>query len=303
MGGEHIDKDNHKYRITALQQVIPASVGALTTSLVVTPLDVVKVRLQAQTKTAGRLPGKLDGTWDALIKIIRNEGILSLWSGLGPTLVLAVPSTVVYFVTYEQLRSRLNDCYGQPGVQPSWIPLVSGCTARLYASMFVAPLETIRTNMQVKKQSYLELRESLRLVGYKGLWNGVEATLCRDVPFSGIYWMTYEYLRSKRQSAEVTFWFSFLSGSVAGALSAVLTAPFDVAKTHQQTDISEVSKTSLYLVLKGIYLRNGLPGLFAGIVPRVVKIAPACAIMISIFEYGKQFFQSYNMADLNGSVV
>lgn len=38
------------------------------------------------------------------MKISKKEGILSLWSGLSPTLVLAVPATIVYFVSYEQLR-------------------------------------------------------------------------------------------------------------------------------------------------------------------------------------------------------
>lgn len=41
---------------------------------------------------------------DALLKISKTEGITSLWSGLSPTLVLAVPATVIYFVSYEQLR-------------------------------------------------------------------------------------------------------------------------------------------------------------------------------------------------------
>lgn len=93
---------------------------------------------------------------DAFLKIARNEGIPSLWSGLSPTLVLAVPATVVYFVTYEQLRIRLNDRFTPPsGVQPFWIPLISGCMARLWAATTVSPLELIRTKMQSKKLSYL----------------------------------------------------------------------------------------------------------------------------------------------------
>ena len=64
------------------------------------------------------------------MKISRTEGITSLWSGLSPTLVLAVPSTVVYFVSYEQLRVRLNDKFGyksmlctnvDPRKQPFWV--------------------------------------------------------------------------------------------------------------------------------------------------------------------------------------
>lgn len=55
----------------------------------------------------------------------------SLWSGLSPTLVLAIPSTVVYFVSYEQLRVRLNDrfanklnfCTLDTPNQPYWVSL------------------------------------------------------------------------------------------------------------------------------------------------------------------------------------
>jgi len=32
----------------------------------------------------------------------------------------------------------------------------------------------------------------------------------------------------------------------------------------------------------------------SGTVPRVVKVAPACAIMISSYEFGKAFFRRHN---------
>ena len=32
-----------------------------------------------------------------------------------------------------------------------------------------------------------------------------------------------------------------------------------------------------------------------GFLPRVIKVAPACAVMISSYEYGKTFFQKLNM--------
>ena len=36
---------------------------------------------------------------------------------------------------------------------------------------------------------------------------------------------------------------------------------------------------------------EGLGALFAGVVPRVAKVAPSCAIMISTYEFGKSFFR------------
>lgn len=37
-------------------------------------------------------------------------------------------------------------------------------------------------------------------------------------------------------------------------------------------------------------VRDGASGFFRGVIPRAVKVAPACAIMISSYEMGKLFF-------------
>lgn len=34
---------------------------------------------------------------------------------------------------------------------------------------------------------------------------------------------------------------------------------------------------------------------FLGFMPRVIKVAPACAVMISTYEFGKAFFQKVNL--------
>lgn len=44
-----------------------------------------------------------------------------------------------------------------------------------------------------------------------------------------------------------------------------------------------------------LYKKNGIHAIFSGLVPRIIKVAPACAIMVSTFEYGKMFFQNRNM--------
>lgn len=44
-----------------------------------------------------------------------------------------------------------------------------------------------------------------------------------------------------------------------------------------------------------LYQRSGVHGIFSGLAPRMIKVAPACAIMVSTFEYGKNFFQTRNM--------
>lgn len=47
-----------------------------------------------------------------------------------------------------------------------------------------------------------------------------------------------------------------------------------------------------------IYSVSGIKGIFAGLGPRLFKVTPACAIMISTFEYSKSFFYQYNIKKL-----
>lgn len=95
---------------------------------------------------------------DAFYKISTREGIRSLWSGLSPTLVLAVPATILYFVSYEEVRLRSKDYYLTlfPGEtdQHFAIPLLSGMAARVSSVTVFSPLELIRTKMQSQKLSY-----------------------------------------------------------------------------------------------------------------------------------------------------
>lgn len=84
-----------------------------------------------------------------------------------------------------------------------------------------------------------------------------------------------------------------------------MTAPFDVVKTHRQIEFGEkvlyaekpvsLPKIGTFAILSKIFHENGLRGIFAGVIPRVVKVAPACAIMITSFEYSKAFFFKHNV--------
>ena len=155
--------------------------------------------------------------------------------------------------------------------------------------------------------SYLEVGRAVNSLiesqGLFSLWRGLSATILRDVPFSCIYWANYELMKKKlMKESEPTFAISFVCGAIAGAVAAVITLPFDVVKTHRQIELGEMqiiasnasNPSSTRDMLRKIYRQNGLKGLFSGIVPRVVKVAPACAIMISTYEFGKSFFRQYN---------
>lgn len=341
MDGKRTNRD--PYALNPLQQMAAASSGAMITSLFVTPLDVVKIRLQAQQKAFMNnkcflyCNGLMDhlcscvngngnsswvqrsthftGTVDAFVKIVRLEGLNSLWSGLPPTLLMAVPSTVIYFTTYEQLRAIFGKII-DPKDHVFAVAILSGSIARMWAASVISPLELIRTKMQSKRLSYRQvgvaIRDLVSMRGYSGLWRGYVPSIMRDVPFSAIYWSNYEYMKARFLVGEPHFWFSFAAGATSGTIAAVMTLPFDVVKTHRQIELGEKEiysaksylrsgwidppqkSAKTYEILNRIYRQSGPKALFTGIVPRVVKVAPACAMMISTYEYFKKFFRRRN---------
>ncbi|EPS44223.1 hypothetical protein H072_1762 [Dactylellina haptotyla CBS 200.50] len=177
------------------------------------------------------------------------------------------------------------------------------------------------------RQTIMGVRSMVAHEGVTSLWRGLMLTLWRDVPFSGIYWWGYETVRDflaqerygrkhhlgpierrrvdndtlSQEEDKMTFTDSFVAGATSGAVAAFVTTPFDVGKTRRQvwraaTEVpGDVNTTSMMKsegsmpkVLAEIYQREGMSGLFRGCIPRMLKVAPACAIMISSYEIGKK---------------
>lgn len=177
------------------------------------------------------------------------------------------------------------------------------------------------------------IRKMVNLEGYRSLWRGLTLTMWRDVPFSGLYWWGYEAVRNRltdlRQNATHsqsgqqhspgsenqhdgnhtdTFIDSFVAGAASGAFASLVTTPFDVGKTRQQVlervkDNKGVGggaaqlrpeELSMPRFLHSIWREEGMGGLFKGWAARCLKVAPACAIMISSYEVGKQMAKRMN---------
>lgn len=87
---------------------------------VMSPADIVKVRLQCQTQLyqgsdfKSRL--KYHGPVHCLLTIAREEGVLGLYKGAGALALRDGPSFATYFLVYNTLRDCLSlDKHAQPG--------------------------------------------------------------------------------------------------------------------------------------------------------------------------------------------
>ncbi|KAI8054300.1 mitochondrial carrier domain-containing protein [Syncephalis plumigaleata] len=362
-------------------KVVSACAGAVITSLLVTPLDVVKTRLQSQpttrnkshkssggssgtcatTKchayferglskeyayrynhTACQCPSRfpsatlssslqhesplswlasstkpspvsvgmsrpINGTLDGLLTIVRHEGVHTLWRGLVPTLAMALPSTIMYYTGYDQLREVMMESCQQSAHVQAAVPLVAGGAMRAITATIISPMELVRTRMQSYGESrdlqgvLRDIQHRTRKEGIRLLWRGLGPTLWRDVPFSAVYWLGYETIKQRikqydqRNSLSMAneFQYAFIAGATSGTIAAIVTTPFDVIKTRVQTyqhsNLHSHSSVKLRQVMRNIVYREGWSGLTRGMVARVAKIAPSCAVMIGTYEFGKRW--------------
>ncbi|CAB66434.1 Manganese ion transporter [Schizosaccharomyces pombe] len=307
--------------VKPIAKMLSACVGSVITTLTVTPLDVVKTRLQSESisqysstqpissaKILGKgrpAPKPLGGPVSGLYQIARHEGVRSLWRGLVPSLTMLLPANTVQFLGYEQLLPLYSD-WGFPAAAA-----IAGASARTISATIVSPIELFRTRVQAVGGHYPpghareianEVFDGLKLMihqkGILNLWSGVSVTLWRDVPFSAFYWWSYERIRlfllghpslqafSSSQSTK-DLYINFVSGGISGTLATLLTQPFDVSKTAKQVHGHTLTRGQFMLTL---WKRGGPKALWKGTLPRCVKVAPSCAIMISSYHLTKKYF-------------
>lgn len=80
-----------------------AMISGLITTIASMPVDIVKTRLQNQ-KFVNGVP-EYKGVVDVFGRIIKGEGVLSLWSGFMPYYLRLGPHTVLTFIFIEQIKN------------------------------------------------------------------------------------------------------------------------------------------------------------------------------------------------------
>jgi len=320
--------------LSPLQRALSAAAGASLTVLATMPLEVIKTRMQAEpmaravlaegaaARAAAHGAGAgaaaaaaaaaaaplartpLLSALETATALVRAEGARALWRGLAPSLLMAVPSQVVYFSIYDPARARLERAGGRGSALAAVAPALAGMCARALTATAVAPLELLRTLAMARTDARGQpmlgaLRaEVARGGGVRTLWRGWVPTLVRDVPFSGLYWFSYEALRdalrapAPRRSRASEWAAAFAAGLGAGAFAAFATTPIDVVKTRRQLTRAAAGAAApprLFAELVLIARAEGARGLFAGAALRVARVGPACAVMISTYESSKLF--------------
>ena len=176
----------------SLGELAMAGAGAgLVISFILTPVELIKCRLQVQQGTAG---GPLQVLWDTL----KTDGSRGLYRGHMSTIVREVPGNFCWYGTYE---SVCQACIPEGGTRkdlPTHVHLLGGATAGVAYWSFVFPADTIKSIIQTTtpstsfRQTFLSITNTHGLLG---LYNGWGITVARAAPSHALVFATYEFVR------------------------------------------------------------------------------------------------------------
>jgi len=233
-------------------------------SFSVYPIDVVKTRMQNQTESNRIYKNGFD-CWD---KLRKEGGIRAFYRGSLVQTTMVGPEKAIKLFVYTKITETHKD--------DARYHILGGLAAGTAQVMITSPYEMVKTNLQMANRL-----DYSQLLNPRKLYTGAAACFLRDIPFSGVYFPLYWWLKD-RCKLHV-----FVAGTIAGAPAAFLCTPADVTKTRMQTFKNKNidTKSGLIDIAKAIYKEEGLRAFFKGGGWRVMRSSPQFGITLVTFEW------------------
>ncbi|XP_027236247.1 mitochondrial carnitine/acylcarnitine carrier protein isoform X2 [Penaeus vannamei] len=264
------------------------------------PLDTIKVRLQTQPTPK---PGEqllYKGTWDCALKTVRNEGFFGLYKGMAAPLIGVTPMFAVCFLGFgigKKLQQKTPD-EKLTAVQLFNAGMLSG----VFTTAIMTPGERIKCLLQVQAAGtgpklYKGPLDVVKVLykegGIRSIYKGTCATLLRDVPASGMYFMTYEWLKNvlspPGKEGELSPVRTLVAGGMAGMFNWLVAIGPDVLKSRLQTAPEGKYPNGIRSVFVDIMKNEGPRALFKGVAPVMIRAFPANAACFLGYEVAIKF--------------
>jgi solute carrier family 25 2-oxodicarboxylate transporter 21 len=127
---------------TSLSAAVAGFISGIPEATIVTPTQVIKVRLQAKEHL-----GRYAGPVDCIVKTFRSEGVRGFVTGLGPTLWRNCVWNTVYFGTMHWLKTKLPET-NKSKLSNLMQTLVTGFAGAVFATCFNAPFDVVKSRFQ-----------------------------------------------------------------------------------------------------------------------------------------------------------
>ncbi|KAL8296750.1 hypothetical protein RB597_006053 [Gaeumannomyces tritici] len=251
----------------------------------------------------------------AVASLHKSGGLRTFFAGNGLNVVKIMPETAIKFGTYEFAKRTLANLEGHndPTKINPYSKFVAGGVAGMVAQFSVYPLDTLKFRLQCETVqggltgNALLAQTAKRMYATGGIsaaYRGVTMGLVGMFPYSAIDMGTFEFLKTKlrkykaraygihEDDTEAGYLAMGVIGATSGAIGATVVYPLNVLRTRLQTQGTEMHRptyTGIWDVTTTTIKNEGVRGLYKGLTPNLLKVAPALSITWIVYESSKKF--------------
>ncbi|KAF3172353.1 mitochondrial phosphate carrier protein [Orbilia oligospora] len=270
---------------------LAGAVGCAVTHGALTPVDVVKTRIQLEPTVYNK--GMIGG----FKQVIQAEGAGALLTGLGPTVIGYFLQGALKFGGYEFFKKQSIDLLGVETATNNRAAVYMGSSAlaEFFADIALCPLEATRIRL-VSQPTFASglvsgFAKILSQEGIGAFYSGFGPILFKQVPYTVAKFVVYEKIsegiynsvvdKSTASGATQTI-VNLGSGLGAGFAAAIISQPADtmLSKINKTKGLPGESTTSRLIKIAG---ELGLRGSFTGLPARLFMVGTLTAFQFAIY--------------------
>ena len=255
---------------------------------ITSPLEITKMLQQNYPNYYGK-----ESTRVIVRSIYNKNGISSLFKGNLVNCIRIVPQNAIQLSFFNYFRTNMDSKFPQ---NKNINAFLSGSLAGIISYSAIYPLETARSKLSVdisgNNKQYTSLwstlKHSAKNNGVRSLYNGWLISSIGMIPYQGITFSTYNYIRDKYNPNNDKL-LNLPIGSFASLCAVTATYPCDVIKRkyHLSGELGNKQYTSYKQLMKTMYKESGLVGFYRGIIPCYLKMIPSSALFFFTVELFK----------------
>eukprot|EP01117_Protostelium_nocturnum_P007099 TRINITY_DN2545_c0_g1_i2.p1 TRINITY_DN2545_c0_g1~~TRINITY_DN2545_c0_g1_i2.p1 ORF type:complete len:323 (-),score=37.60 TRINITY_DN2545_c0_g1_i2:336-1304(-) len=199
---------------SAIVPFVTVTFARLAGSLLRTPFDVVKQRLQIYGSISDKSPQSrmYRNTYQAIIHIWKTERWRGLFNSVQSSVLRDTPYAAIYFSSYEFFKWTQSKVVKSPapfqfGSKKEKLGpinhMFAGSLAGIVATTATIPFDVIKTRLQTQaifgEQKYKGVIHAAKTIwreeGYRGLSRGLSARILYITPAAGIIFSSYEQFK------------------------------------------------------------------------------------------------------------
>ena len=130
------------------------------------------------------------------------------------------------------------------------------------------------------------------------LYRGIIPTVAGVATYVGLNFMIYEFVRkyfTPENQTDPSPWRKLCAGAISGGCAQTCTYPFDVLRRRFQINTMNgmgFKYNSMWQAVAMILKQEGVKGMYKGIVPNLLKVAPSMASNWLTFEMTRDFLRT-----------